>query len=128
MIRFIVLVLIVIAAWFAWKHKDDVFQKLPSHDAVIENRTGHEMVRVRLNVDGQGFARESIPDEGSATIPFRVSNDSPFQLLWEYSDSQGEHQWSGGLAPRGPMTQRHIFTVDGESPVIYRAENKLGTR
>jgi hypothetical protein len=124
MTRLILFLVVVAAGWYAWHHYGDILHKQPSHEAVIENRTGHEMVRVRLNVDGQGFARESIPDEGTATIPFRVGDDSAFQLIWEYRDAEGEHQWSGGMVPKGPMTQRHIFTVDGEGAVIYRAENK----
>jgi len=124
MIRFVILVLIVVAAWYGWKHYGDVLTKRPGHEAVIENRTGLEMTRVRLTVDGKTYVRESIPDGQNASIPFRVDNDASFTLVWQYGDRIGERNWSGGMVPRGPMTQRHIMTVDEESNVMYRAENK----
>jgi len=124
MMRFILLILIVVAAWYGWKHYGDFLQKRPSHEAVIENRSGHEMVRVRLTVDGKGYAKESIAEGASATIPFRVDNDASFTLVWGYADAAYDKTWTGGMVPRGPMLQRHIMTVDDESVVMYRAENK----
>ncbi len=125
--RLVFLVLIVAAVWYGWPRRGEILgflQKKAGHEAVIENRTGLEMIRVRLTVDGKTYVQESIADGGRAAIPFRVDNDAGFALVWQYGDRMGEHSWTGGMVPRGPMTQRHIMTVDGENNVLYRAENK----
>jgi len=122
--RLIVFALIVVAAWFAWNKWGDVLLKKPSHEAVVENLSGREMVSVRLTVGGQTFVKESLPDEQKAVFPFRVSQESTFDLAWLWGDAPGEETWSGGFVPRGPMQQRHVMTVDGDGNVSYRPENK----
>jgi hypothetical protein len=122
--KLLFLVLVAVAAWYGWHHYGDVLYKRPSHEAVVENRAGHEMTRVRLSVDGQTFVKESIPDGADAVFPFRVSRDASFQLVWQWGDGPAEQTWSGGMVPRGPMLQRHILSVDTEGAVLYRAENK----
>lgn len=122
--RLFFLALIALAAWYGWKHYPEILSHRPSHEAVVENDTGHTMTRVRLSVGGQTFVRESIPDGKSATIPFKVNRDATFTLVWEYAEVLGEHTWKGGMVPAGPMVQRHIFTVDADNAVFYRAENK----
>ena len=47
------------------------------------------------------------------------SSFSRLRWLWN-------QHWAGGLVPRGPMVQKHHFTVDGDGAVIYQAEQKLG--
>jgi hypothetical protein len=122
--RLLLLVLFIVAAWYAWHHWGDLVHRRAGHEAVVENSSGREMTRVRLSVAGQTFVKESIPDEGKAAFPFRVDNDASFQLVWSFADSPAEQSWSGGMVPRGPMLQRHIMTVDGDGAVLYRAENK----
>ena len=122
--KLLFLVLVAVAAWYGWHHYGDVLYKRPSHEAVVQNRAGHEMTRVRLSVDGQTLVKESIPDGADAVFPFRVSHDASFQLVWQWAESSGEQSWSGGMIPRGPMTQRHIMTIDSDGAVFYRAENK----
>ena len=117
--------LVVLAAWYGWKHYPELMHKQPGHDAVIENRTGRNLERVRLTVDGQTFVKEKLADDATAVIPFKVTNDATFQLTWEYEGQAGEQNWSGGSVPRGPMLQRHIFTIDNDGAVFYRAEQKL---
>ena len=117
--------LVVFAAWYGWNHYRDVLTRKPSHDAVIENHSGHEMVRVRLTVGGKTFVKESLPDETSVTFPFRVSQDATFLLEWKWGDKDLELHWEGGGVPAGPMVQRHIMTVDADAAVIYKAEPKL---
>jgi hypothetical protein len=124
MIRLFFFLVLVFAVWYGWRHYGELLNRRPGHEAVIENTSGREMTRVRLTVDGQSFVKESIPDDGKAVFPFRVSRDATFQLVWMWSDGVGEMTWTGGMVPRGPMLQRHLMTVDGDGAVLYRAENK----
>ncbi len=122
--RLIVLLLVALAAWYGWKHYPDLVQKHGGHDAVVENRTGAELDRVRLTVDGQTFVKEELPDGQDAVFTFKVANDATFKLEYEFATKMGSRTWTGGLVPRGPMLQRHIMTIDGDDEVLYRAENK----
>ena len=81
---------------------------------------------LKLKVGSQTFVRDAIESGSSAVIPFRVDQDSEFDLTWGWRGQVKEEHWSGGMVPRGPMVQRHIFTIDDEGGVIYRTENKLG--
>ena len=119
-----IFLLFVVAAWFGWKHYPALLERRPSHIAVIENQSGAELRRVRLKVDGQTFVKEVIPDKGTFEVPFRVNNDSSFGLVWGWSDRPQENEWNGGMVARGPMVQRHVFTVSNDAGVMYRAEPK----
>ena len=121
--RLFLLILVAAAVWYAWKHPD-LLRRHPASEAVVENASGSEMIRVRLSVGGQTFVKESVPDGTKAVFPFRVDHDASFQLVWEWGGRMGERSWSGGQVPAGPMLQRHIMTVDGDGAVLYRAENK----
>jgi hypothetical protein len=122
--RLVLLLLFAVAAWYGWKHYPEILHRGGSHEAVIENASGREMARVRLTVGARTYVKDSIPDGGKAVIPFRVADDASFTLVWIHDEGSGEHTWSGGNVPRGPMLQRHIMTVDGDDSVLYRAENK----
>lgn len=122
--RLFLLLLLVVAAWYGWKHYPEILQRRGTHEAVVENSSGRGMTRVRLAVGGQTFVRESIDDGARAVFPFRVARDADFRLTWSHDGAEGEYSWSGGMVPRGPLLQRHVLTVDGEDAVLYRAENK----
>lgn len=122
--RLIVLALFAFAAWYGYKHYPELLNRAPGHEAVIVNRSGHVLTRVRLSVDGQQFVKERIPDGEQATFPFKVARDSDFRLMWEVEDAMGEHRWHGGMVPYGPMTQRHFIQIDGEHGVVYEARAK----
>lgn len=122
--KLLLLAVVVFVAWYGWKHYPTMFDRRPSHEAVVRNRTGMGMQRVRVNVDGQTFVKDELPDGADAVFPFRVGNDATFQLVWQWSGREGENQWSGGMVPRGPMVQRHLFTVDGDGGVVYQTEIK----
>jgi hypothetical protein len=119
----ILLLLVVAAAWFGWKQYPNLIERRPAHQAVIQNDSGTGITRIRLEVDGQTLARESLPEDQKTTIPFRVNRDASFVLIWEWADRPGEMSWRGGMIPRGPMLQRHTFRIDPEGAVDYRAEN-----
>jgi hypothetical protein len=117
--------LVIVAGWYGWTHRDQLFKRQPGHDAVIENRSGMTLTRVRLTVDGQTLVKEELPNDEDATFRFQVQNDSDFRLEWQFREQLGEKRWQGGLVPRGPMVQRHIFTVDGEGGVTYHPEHRM---
>lgn len=117
--------LVIAAGWYGWTHRDQIFKRQPGHDAVIQNRTGQTLVRVRLRVDGQTLVKEEIANDGEASFRFQVQNDSDFKLDWQYRESRGERSWTGGLVPKGPMVQRHVFTIDTEGGVTYRPEHRM---
>ncbi|HEY2956159.1 MAG TPA: hypothetical protein VGK89_13015 [Candidatus Eisenbacteria bacterium] len=122
--RFVIFLLLVVAAWYGWKHWQDIVRHSPSHEAVIENDTGMTMVRIRLTVDGQTLVKEELPNEQRAVLPFKVANDATLRMDWEWKEKLGEKHWTGGMVPRGPMVQRHIIRVDADGGVVYTAEPK----
>jgi hypothetical protein len=111
-------------AWYGWKQYPTLMERRPFHEAVIENSTGTGLTRIRLTVDGQTFVKEELADGAKAVFPFRVGRDASFDLVWQWSDRQGENSWSGGMVPKGPLVQRHFLTIDGDAGVLYRAEHK----
>lgn len=120
----LILLLFGVAVWYGWQHYPSVLERRPSHVAVIANNSGAELRRVRFKVDGQTFVKEVIADDARAEIPFRVHNDSSFGMEWGWSDRPNETEWNGGMVARGPMVQRHVFTVLGDGGVMYQAEPK----
>lgn len=118
------LALVAVAAWYGWNHKDSLFERKDSHEALVENDTGEPIQRIRLIVDGQGSVKELLQHGESVTLPFRVTSDSDFQLKWEWTQRPGEMSWRGGMVAAGPMTQVHRFIVRGENTVIYQVEQK----
>src|SRR5678815_3731392 len=87
--KLIVLVLLIGAGWYGYKHYPELLSRTPSHQAVIVNGTGDEVRRVRLVVDGQTFVKESIPSEGKATFAFKVTRDASFELTWQWGSKVG---------------------------------------
>ena len=122
------LALLVFAGWYGWNHRDAILHRQASHQAVIENDTGEPIARIRLTVDGQTLVhQEALPTGQSVKLPFRVANDSDFQLTWNWVQREGELTWRGGSIAKGPLTQRHIFQVMEDGSVMYRAESMIGS-
>jgi hypothetical protein len=122
--KLLLLVIVAAVAWYGWKQAPTLFEKRPSHEALVENSSGSTMTRVRLSVDGQTFVKELLPDGEEAVFPFRVGRDASFELTWQWSDRPAENTWSGGLVPVGPMVQRHTIVIDADAGVLYRAAAK----
>lgn len=120
--RLIILVLFAVAAWYGWNNYRHLFERRPSHEALIENLGSAAIERLRLRVDGQTLVKEQIASGEKATLPFRVNRESSFELEWNAGGN--ERRWSGGLVTAGPMVQRHVFAIDDNGEVMYRAENK----
>ena len=124
MARFILFLLLIAAAWYGWKKYPEFVDKRPGHTAVIENGATAPLMRVRVRVDGQTLVKESVAVGEKASLPFKIANDSDFQVTWEVEGRLGEHNWRGGDVFRGPMMQRHVFRIDDENQVMYSTENK----
>lgn len=122
--RLLIFALFVFAAWYGYKHYPELLDRSSGHEAVIVNNSGSTLIRIRLKVDGQGFAKERLADGEEARFPFKVAKDSDLELMYERERAMGEHRWRGGMVPRGPMTQRHFIQIDGDGQVIYEARAK----
>jgi len=120
--RLLILAVLVFAGWYGWTHYREFFTKRPAHEALVENHGSAAIERVRLKVDGQTMVKEQLGSGEHVAFPFRVNRDASFEIQWRAGAD--ERQWSGGLVPAGPMVQRHVFTIDDEGQVLYRAENK----
>ena len=118
--RLIVIALLAFAGWYGWTHYRQILEKRPSHEAVIENEGDTAIERLRIKVDGQTLVKETVPSRDKVALPFRVNHESSFELEWQMGPN--EMRWSGGLVTIGPMVQRHIFTVNDNGEVMYRAE------
>jgi len=126
MLRLFIFAFLIFSGWYAWRHWHEITDRRPKHEAIVENRSGRTMLRVRLAVGGQTFVNESIPDNTNVTIPFLVNEDASFALDWKWPGQEFDQHWAGGFVPRGPMVQRHHLAVDNDGAVIYQAEQKLG--
>ena len=122
--RLIVLVLLIAAIWYGYKHYPEVMKRGPSHEAVIVNATSNPAVRIRLLVGGQTFVKESLGPDQKVAFPFKVNDDATFELIWEWDSSTGERHWRGGNVFKGPIVARHTLTIQDDDGVVYQSENK----
>ena len=120
--KVIILALVALAAWTAWKKYPELMAHRPSHEAIVENESDETISRVRLEVGGQTFVREEIAAGAKVVFPFRVNRDATFHLIWDAKGGTSEMQWRGGSATAGPIVARHRMTVHGDGGVIYRSE------
>ena len=124
MMRLIIFVLIVAAAWYGYKHYPELLNRAPGNEAVVVNNSGAVLTRVRLTVDGQTFVKERLADGEKTTFTFKVANDASFDLAWQLESAMGERHWHGGMVPKGPITQRHFLQIDAGGEVVYEARAK----
>jgi hypothetical protein len=117
--RLIFLAIIAFAAWYGYKHYDQVMHPQPRHEAVIRNDTGNTIVRMRLTVGGHTYVKEELPTGQTATFPFTVDHDSQFDLVWEFDTNTSVGHWTGGLVAPGPLVARHSMTIRGDGGVIF---------
>jgi hypothetical protein len=122
--KLLLLAIVAVAAWYGWNHRDTLLKREGSHEAVIRNDSGEEITRIRLTVNGQTLVKESLADGQKVVLPFRVTADSDFRLVWEFATRPGVTSWQGGTITNGPMLQRHDFQIMGDGSVMYHAESK----
>ena len=120
--QLIVFALVVVAAWYGWKHWS-ALRHSDGDEAVIENSADRTMERVRLDASGSELpALDSISVGGHATIPFRVARDGAFHLRWVFHGTDIDKDWSGGEITAGPMHQRHHLQVSADGGVVVTSE------
>ena len=119
--RLLLFGLVVFAAWYGWKHQDELRSR-GTHEIVALNRSGHAIERVRIAVGGQHFAVESLEDGASETVPMRCDQDGIFELNWNVRGRDGELHWRGGGFNHGPVLMRHRFEFTDGGGVIWSSE------
>lgn len=120
--RLFVILLFAFAAWYGWNHKEDLLHRPPANEAIVQNRSGFALERVRLSMGDQTLVAEVIESGQDARFKFRVSHDSDFKLVWQVRRRYGDRTWQGGLVTAGPLLQRHTFTLDDHDGVIWKTE------
>ena len=121
--RLVVLAIIAFAGWYGYKHYDQLLHPQPRHQAVVRNESGGKLVRVRLTVGGHTYVKEEMANHESATFPFTVDRDSPFDLVWEYDTNTSTGHWTGGLVAPGPIVARHTMTIQDGGGVVFESQN-----
>ena len=97
--RLLLFALIAAAAWYGWKHHDE----LRSHGAV-----------------------ETLAPDASKVLPMRSEQDGEFVLYWSVHGVDGDRHWSGGGFTHGPVLMRHrLEFVDGNA-VVWNSEEIAG--
>ena len=122
--KLLLLAIVAVAAWYGWNHRDTLLKRQGSHEAVIQNDSGGDLTRIRLTVNGQTLVKETLADGQKAVLPFKVTGDSDFRLVWEFANKPGSGNWQGGTITNGPMLQRHVFEIMTDGSVLYHAESK----
>jgi len=120
--RLLVLALLALAAWQAWKHGSEILHRQPAHQAVVRNESTRNIVRLRFGVGQQVFVKERLAANETAVFPFRVSRDASFSLVWEWEDAPSELTWRGGYVTSGPLLQRHVIGIHRGGGVTHSVE------
>jgi hypothetical protein len=119
--RLLLFALIAAAAWYGWKHHDEL-RMHGAHEIVVVNHTGAALERVRIAVAGQEFAIEALEPGASKVLPMRSEQDGEFVLNWNVRGTEGDKHWSGGGFTHGPVPMRHhLEFVDGNG-VVWDSE------
>ena len=121
--RLIILAILAFAGWYGYHHYDQLVHPEPHHQAVIRNDTGGKLLRIRLTVGGHTYVKEELATGDSATFPFTVERDSPFDLVWENDANTIIGHWTGGLVAPGPIVARHTMTIRADGGVLFGSQN-----
>lgn len=127
MARWLLLLLVVGAAWYGWRRQDE-WRSQGAHELVALNRSGRAIERLRIKIGDQTFAMEVIENGASETLPVRCEHDGIFNLVWNVRGVDGEKRWRGGGFTAGPVLMRHRFEFTGGNGVIWSSEQKPDKR
>lgn len=123
--RLILFAIIVAAAWYGWKHHDELRSR-GTHELVLVNHSGLAIARIRVGIADDAWAVETLADGATATVPVRCEKDGTFDVSWQVPSKGGDRHWVGGVFTHGPLLMRHRFEfVDGDG-VIWSSERKPG--
>ena len=119
--RLLLFALLAAAAWYGWKHHDEL-RLHGTHEIVAVNHSARALERMRLQVAGQSFAIESLEPGASMKLALRSEQDGAFDVAWNVRGMEGEKHWNGGGFNHGPVLMRHrLEFVDGDG-VVWNSE------
>jgi hypothetical protein len=119
--RLLLIALVIAAAWYGWKHQDELRSR-GTHEIVALNHSGKAIERLRFSVAGTRLAMEVIEDGASEVLPLRCEQDGAFELHWNVRGRDGEPSWRGGSFNHGPVLMRHRFEFTPGDGVIWSSE------
>lgn len=118
--RFLMFAVVAAAAWYGWKHYQDL-KPAAANEVVIENQAGRTLGRVRLSIGETEYpAYDSLYDGKSVTQKFPLAtNDGQFHLHWVLQSQAAEPEWSGGQVTSGPVKMRHRLQIERDMTVVW---------
>src|SRR5262245_62650488 len=125
--RLLLFALVVAAAWYGWKHHDEL-RRTGAHEIVAVNHTGRELERIRLTVAGQAFAIESLAPDATTRLALRSEQDGTFDVVWNAHGVMSEMHWTGGTFAHGPILMRHRLEFVPGDGIVYASERIAPTR
>ena len=123
MLRLLVFGLLVVAAWYGWKHQA-ALRTPEAHEVVVVNHSGRDLERIRVRAGGQTVVVETLADGATVRQPLRARGEGSFKLVWSSSRQMGEREWSGGVLARGPALLTHRFEFDSQERVSWTSKPK----
>lgn len=119
------LLLAILGAALYWGYtKNWDFGRPAGNEAVLVNRSGRDLDRIRLTIGGETLVREALADGERASLTFRQQRDGAFRLVWHAKGVVGERTWSGGHLVGGPAPSVHTFEFDAQHGVVWFAKAK----
>lgn len=123
--RLVLIALLVAAAWYGWKHQDEL-RTHGTHEIVVINHSGRALERIRIEVAGQEFAIEALEQGARKVLPMRSEQDGEFVLNWNVRGAEGDKHWSGGGFTHGPVLMRHRLEFVDDNGVVWDSEQIAG--
>ena len=116
--RWVLIALLVIAAWWGWTQHDR-WRARGTDEFVFVNRTGAVLERLQVRVHDMRWSVPRLAADTTVTLRVRCEDDGPFELSWQIAANEGRHRWSGGEYNHGPLRMRHRFELLSEDGVIW---------
>jgi len=123
--KLLLLTLVILAAWTAWKQVPRILERPPEHELVVENQSHEAIERLRIMVGSQTFVKELLGSGEDASFTVRVHRDQRFEMTWQWASSNVETVWQGGHITQGPIAQRHVLSVLEGGGVIHHVERRF---
>lgn len=120
--RLLLFVLVVVAAWYGWGHRD-LLRERPADEVVVMNHSGRAIERLRLSVGDRTSVVETLEDGASTRFAWRCERDGPWKAVWEIRRVDVERQWTGGGYHPSEGRSRHTFEFMPDERVIWQAES-----
>ncbi len=125
--RLFLLAIVAAALWWGYQRNWD-FSREAGNGAVLSNRSGQTLERVRLTIGGETLVREVLEPDARAELTFHSKRDGAFRLVWHVRGQVGEKSWSGGHLIGGPTASVHHFEFDSQHGVIWHARERTAEK